>query len=242
MEDPILHRKEDDAKVRRPVGVLCMTALAVVWLLPSCGANPPVSSPSAETTSSADSAAEDKTIATTTAEEVPAAEGSALSASETTAAREPTFVPQPTASLPEPPAGMTVADLDYWAKVDSVRVFHTCSPPYKAVTLQKGTKEFDALLSLLQQIEGTYLGGSLEGLYGGFVPIFMYRGTTELDRITINVAGDASFSTDTQQENSLAGLINTYASLYSLPAALSKEIAGFLETLEYTEDITPRTK
>lgn len=114
---------------------------------------------------------------------------------------------------------------------------HTQSPPFKAVTLKKGTAEYDCLLTLLQRVEGTYLGISHEGLAGGFMPIFVCQGATQLDRICINTHGDAQFSTDTQQEMSKHGLATTYASLYAMSDDLRNEFIAFFEALEYTEEI-----
>ncbi len=143
----------------------------------------------------------------------------------------------PDTSVPDVPANLALKDLNYWEKADSFRVWHTQSPPFKAVTLKKGTEEYDTLLSLLQQVEGTYLGISHEGLAGGFVPIYVYQGATEVDRIRIAISDDARFSTETQQEDSRRGLVNKYASLYAMPEELSEKIKSFFETLEYTEDM-----
>ncbi len=143
----------------------------------------------------------------------------------------------PNTSVPGVPANLALKDLDYWEKADSFRVWHTQSPPFKAVTLKKGTEEYNTLLSLLQQVEGTYLGISHEGLAGGFMPIYVYQGATEVDRIRIAISDDARFSTDTQQEDSRKGLVSKYASLYTMPEELSEEIINFFESLEYTEDM-----
>ena len=89
----------------------------------------------------------------------------------------------------------------------------------------------------MQQVEGTYLGISHEGLAGGFMPIYVYQGATEVDRIRIAISDDARFSTETQQEDSRKGLVGKYASLYTMPEELSEEIVSFFETLEYTEDM-----
>ena len=143
----------------------------------------------------------------------------------------------PNTSVPGVPANLALKDLNYWEKADSFRVWHTQSPPFKAVTLKKGTEEYDTLFSLLRQVEGTYLGISHEGLAGGFMPIYVYQGATEVDRITIEVTDGVRFSTDTQQEDSRQGLVGKYASLYAMPEELSEEIVSFFESLEYTEDM-----
>ncbi len=143
----------------------------------------------------------------------------------------------PHTSVPDVPANLVLKDLNYWEKADSFRVWHTQSPPFKAVTLKKGTEEYDTLFSLLRQVEGTYLGISHEGLAGGFMPIYVYQGATEVDRITIEVTDGVRFSTDTQQEDSRQGLVGKYASLYAMPEELSEEIVSFFESLEYTEDM-----
>ncbi len=209
--------------MKKYIAVLCIILITMTLILTSCGANPSGSSSSEilnkeQTTSSVVLDVDNKTVTTpmTVTEESPS---------------------QSNTSLPSPPSNMALTDLNYWSKADSFRVLHTQSPPFKAVTLKKGTEEYDTLLSLLRQVDGTYLNISQEGLSGGFMPIYVYQGTTELDRISINIAGDARFSTDTQQEDSRQGLVNKYASLYAMSEELSEKIRYFLETLEYTEDI-----
>lgn len=185
---------------------------SVVLILASCRANPPIPS-------SPDNAG------SITGHDPTAGEGLGMEES------------SPDTSVPDVPANLALKDLNYWEKADSFRVWHTQSPPFKAVTLKKGTEEYDTLLSLLQQVEGTYLGISHEGLAGGFVPIYVYQGATEVDRIRIAISDDARFSTETQQEDSRRGLVNKYASLYAMPEELSEKIKSFFETLEYTEDM-----
>lgn len=185
---------------------------SVVLILASCRANPPIPS-------SPDNAG------SITGHDPTAGEGLGMEES------------SPNTSVPDVPANLALKDLNYWEKADSFRVCHTQSPPFKAVTLKKGTEEYDTLLSLLQQVEGTYLGISHEGLAGGFVPIYVYQGATEVDRIRIAISDDARFSTETQQEDSRRGLVNKYASLYAMPEELSEKIKSFFETLEYTEDM-----
>lgn len=171
-------------------------------------------------------------------------------AGKTTAAGEPSAAPtddretendtqptQPDDAPSVPPATMALEELPYWDKADRLRVFHTQSPPFAAVTLQKGTKEYETLLSLLKEVKGAYLGISHEGLYGGFDPIGVYQGETELDRIAVSVAGEDRFSTDTQTEKSKNGLVNRYASLYAMPKDVHDRLCAFLETLDYTEKI-----
>ena len=185
---------------------------SVVLILASCRANPPIPS-------SPDNAG------SITGHDPTAGEGLGMEES------------SPNTSVPDVPANLALKDLDYWEKADSFRVCHTQSPPFKAVTLKKGTEEYDTLLSLLRQVEGTYLGISHEGLAGGFMPIYVYQGATEVDRIRIAISDDARFSTETQQEDSRRGLVNKYASLYAMPEELSEKIVSFFETLEYTEDM-----
>ena len=185
---------------------------SVVLILVSCRANPPIPS-------SPDNAG------SITGHDPTAGEGLGMEES------------SPNTSVPDVSANLALKDLNYWEKADSFRVWHTQSPPFKAVTLKKGTEEYDTLLSLLQQVEGTYLGISHEGLAGGFMPIYVYQGATEVDRIRIAISDDARFSTETQQEDSRRGLVNKYASLYAMPEELSEKIKSFFETLEYTEDM-----
>ena len=185
---------------------------SVVLILASCRANPPIPS-------SPDNAG------SITGHDPTAGEGLGMEES------------SPNTSVPDVPANLALKDLDYWEKADSFRVWHTQSPPFKAVTLKKGTEEYNTLLSLLQQVEGTYLGISHEGLAGGFMPIYVYQGSTAVDRIRIAISDDARFSTETQQEDSRRGLVNKYASLYAMPEELSEKIKSFFETLEYTEDM-----
>lgn len=234
------------------VTVLFMFAATIV--LASCGANPSTPLSSEQSSSSAisnadkseDAASVDKertrTTTTTTTNEDTAITNNdnSITEQEQPDEEEPELEEpptQPNTSLLDPPASLALKDLNYWGKADTFRVCHTQSPPFKAATLKKGTEEYSTLLSLLQQAEGTYLGISHEGLAGGFMPIFVYQGTQEVDRITIEIAGGVRFSTDTQQEDSRQGLVNKYASLYAMPKELSEEIVSFLETLEYTEDI-----
>ena len=136
-----------------------------------------------------------------------------------------------------PLSHIKIAGLDYWPDADSFRIIHTESPPFKAITLKKGTEEYNTLLSFLLKIEGTYLETSQEGIYGGFIPIFVYQENTQLDRITIDITGNARFSTDKQQEDSKKGSFTQYPSLYSMSEELSKQIQAFFETLEYSENI-----
>lgn len=240
--------------MKKFVAVLCMFAATIV--LASCGVNPqtPLSSEQfsssdiSNASKSEDAAPVDKgstttttTTTTTTDEDTTiTSNDNSITEQEQPDEEELEREEPPTqlnTSLPDPPASLALKDLNYWEKADSFRVCHTQSPPFKAVTLKKGTEEYSTLLSLLQRVEGTYLGISHEGLAGGFMPIFVYQGTQEVDRITIEIAGGVRFSTDTQQEDSRQGLVNKYASLYAMPKELSEEIVSFLETLEYTEDM-----
>ena len=238
--------------MKKFVAVLCMFATTIV--LASCRVNPQTPLSSEQSSSSAisnadkreDEASMDKesttTTTTTTTDEETAITNNDnfITEQEPPAEEEPEMeepTTQPHTSLPDPPANLVLKDLNYWEKADSFRVWHTQSPPFKAVTLKKGTEEYNTLLSLLQRVEGTYLGISHEGLAGGFMPIFVYQGATEVDRITIEVTDGVRFSTDTQQEDSRQGLVGKYASLYAMPEELSEEIVSFFESLEYTEDM-----
>ena len=177
-----------------------LLAAATAVLSASCGAERPQPPESGQTQ-----------ITTT-------ADGAGAGAGKTTAAGEPSAAPtddretendtqptQPDDAPSVPPSAMALEELPYWDKADRLRVFHTQSPPFAAVTLQKGTKEYETLLSLLKEVKGTYLGISHEGLYGGFDPIGVYQGETELDRIAVSVAGEDRFSTHTQTEKSKTG-------------------------------------
>ena len=77
---------------------------------------------------------------------------------------------------PAAPESMALADLPYWEKADAFRISHTTSPPFKAATLHKGTKEYETLYALLQRTEGAYLHKTHKGLCGGFIPIFVCQG------------------------------------------------------------------
>lgn len=214
-----------------------LLAAAMAVLSASCGAERP--QPSSADGSDAESR---QTQITTTAD--------GAGAGKTTAAGEPsaaltddretendTQPTQPDDAPSVPPATMALEELPYWDKADRIRVFHTQSPPFAAVTLQKGTKEYETLLSLLKEVKGAYLGISHEGLYGGFDPIGVYQGETELDRIAVSVAGEDRFSTDTQTEKSKNGLVNRYASLYAMPKDVHDRLCAFLKTLDYTEKL-----
>lgn len=207
-----------------------LLAAAMAVLLASCGAERPQPPESGQTqiTTTADGAGAGKTTA--------AGEPSAAPTDdrETANGTQPT---QPDDAPSVPPATMALEELPYWDKADRIRVFHTQSPPFAAVTLQKGTKEYETLLSLLKEVKGAYLGISHEGLYGGFDPIGVYQGETELDRIAVSVAGEDRFSTDTQTEKSKNGLVNRYASLYAMPKDVHDRLCAFLKTLDYTEKI-----
>lgn len=207
-----------------------LLAAATAVLSASCGAERPQPSESGQTqiTTTADGAGAGKTTA--------AGEPSAAPTDdrETANGTQPT---QPDDAPSVPPATMALEELPYWDKADRIRVFHTQSPPFAAVTLQKGTKEYETLLSLLKEVKGAYLGISHEGLYGGFDPIGVYQGETELDRIAVSVAGEDRFSTDTQTEKSKNGLVNRYASLYAMPKDVHDRLCAFLKTLDYTEKI-----
>lgn len=207
-----------------------LLAAATAVLSASCGAERPQPSESGQTqiTTTADGAGAGKTTA--------AGEPSAAPTDdrETANGTQPT---QPDDVPSVPPATMALEELPYWDKADRIRVFHTQSPPFAAVTLQKGTKEYETLLSLLKEVKGAYLGISHEGLYGGFDPIGVYQGETELDRIAVSVAGEDRFSTDTQTEKSKNGLVNRYASLYAMPKDVHDRLCAFLKTLDYTEKI-----
>lgn len=207
-----------------------LLAAAMAVLSASCGAERPQPSESGQTqiTTTADGAGAGKTTA--------AGEPSAAPTDdrETENGTQPT---QPDDAPSVPPATMALEELPYWDKADRIRVFHTQSPPFAAVTLQKGTKEYETLLSLLKEVKGAYLGISHEGLYGGFDPIGVYQGETELDRIAVSVAGEDRFSTDTQTEKSKNGLVNRYASLYAMPKDVHDRLCAFLKTLDYTEKI-----
>lgn len=210
-----------------------LLAAAMAVLSASCGAERPQPPESGQTQ-----------ITTT-------ADGAGSGAGKTTAAGEPSAAPtddretendtqptQPDDAPSVPPATMALEELPYWDKADRIRVFHTQSPPFAAVTLQKGTKEYETLLSLLKEVKGAYLGISHEGLYGGFDSIGVYQGETELDRIAVSVAGEDRFSTDTQTEKSKNGLKkNRYASLYAMPKDVRDRLCAFLKTLDYTEKI-----
>lgn len=207
-----------------------LLAAAMAVLSASCGAERPQPPESGQTqiTTTADGAGAGKTTA--------AGEPSAAPTDdrETENDTQPT---QPDDAPSVPPATMALEELPYWDKADRIRVFHTQSPPFAAVTLQKGTKEYETLLSLLKEVKGAYLGISHEGLYGGFDPIGVYQGETELDRIAVSVAGEDRFSTDTQTEKSKNGLVNRYASLYAMPKDVHDRLCAFLKTLDYTEKI-----
>lgn len=208
-----------------------LLAAAMAVLSASCGAERPQPPESGQTqiTTTADGAGAGKTTA--------AGEPSATPTDdrETANGTQPT---QPDDVPSVPPATMALEELPYWDKADRLRVFHTQSPPFAAVTLQKGTKEYETLLSLLKEVKGTYLGISHEGLYGGFDPIGVYQGETELDRIAVSVAGEDRFSTHTQTEKSKNGLKeNRYASLYAMPKGVHDRLCAFLKTLDYTEKI-----
>lgn len=240
--------------MKKFVAVLCMFAATIV--LASCGVNPqtPLSSEQSSSSDisnaskSEDAAPVDKgstttttTTTTTTDEDTTiTSNDNSITEQEQPDEEELEREEPPTqlnTSLPDPPASLALKDLNYWEKADSFRVCHTQSPPFKAVTLKKGTEEYSTLLSLLQRVEGTYLGISHEGLAGGFMPIFVCQGTKEVDMIRIAISGGARFSTETQQEDSRKGLANKYASLYAMPEELSDEIVSFFESLEYTEDM-----
>ncbi len=207
-----------------------LLAAAMAVLSASCGAERPQPPESGQTqiTTTADGAGAGKTTA--------AGEPSAAPTDdrETENGTQPT---QPDDAPSVPPATMALEELPYWDKADRIRVFHTQSPPFAAVTLQKGTKEYETLLSLLKEVKGAYLGISHEGLYGGFDSIGVYQGETELDRIAVSVAGEDRFSTDTQTEKSKNGLVNRYASLYAMPKDVHDRLCAFLKTLDYTEKI-----
>ncbi len=218
-----------------------LLAAAMAVLSASCGAERP--QPSSADGSDAES--RQTQIATT-------ADGAGSGAGKTTAAGEPSAAPtddretengtqptQPDDAPSVPPAALALEELPYWDKADRIRVFHTQSPPFAAVTLQKGTKEYETLLSLLKEVKGAYLGISHEGLYGGFMSIDVYQGETKLDRISVEVArdGEDRFSTDTQTEKSKNGLVNRYASLYAMPKDVHDRLCAFLKTLDYTEKI-----
>lgn len=207
-----------------------LLAAAMAVLSASCGAERPQPPESGQTqiTTTADGAGAGKTTA--------AGEPSAAPTDdrETENGTQPT---QPDDAPSVPPAALALEELPYWDKADRIRVFHTQSPPFAAVTLQKGTKEYETLLSLLKEVKGAYLGISHEGLYGGFDPIGVYQGETELDRIAVSVAGEDRFSTDTQTEKSKNGLVNRYASLYAMPKDVHDRLCAFLKTLDYTEKI-----
>lgn len=207
-----------------------LLAAAMAVLSASCGAERPQPPESGQTqiTTTADGAGAGKTTA--------AGEPSAAPTDdrETENDTQPT---QPDDAPSVPPATMALEELPYWDKADRIRVFHTQSPPFAAVTLQKGTKEYETLLSLLKEVKGAYLGISHEGLYGGFDSIGVYQGETELDRIAVSVAGEDRFSTDTQTEKSKNGLVNRYASLYAMPKDVHDRLCAFLKTLDYTEKI-----
>lgn len=230
---------------------ICVIAVAVfysVLVLASChthGAN--TSSKAATDPDKTDSAittdAASETVATaaktTVSEEESQSATTSDSAAVTTAPGKTDT--QTTVSLPKPPARMALADLDYWSRADTLRICHTQSPPFKAVTLKKGTKEYEKILSLLRQAEGGYWGTS-QGLAGGFMPVYVYQGITQLDRISISVDSNrnAQFQTDTQQEVSrVEGAVGPYTSIYTMSESLSKEINEFFESLEYTEDLNP---
>ena len=207
-----------------------LLAAAMAVLSVSCGAERPQPPESGQTqiTTTADGAGAGKTTA--------AGEPSAAPTDdrETANGTQPT---QPDDAPSVPPATMALEELPYWDKADRIRVFHTQSPPFAAVTLQKGTKEYETLLSLLKEVKGAYLGISHEGLYGGFMSIDVYQGETKLDRIAVSVAGEDRFSTDTQTEKSKNGLVNRYASLYAMPKDVHDRLCAFLKTLDYTEKI-----
>lgn len=216
-------------QAKRILAFLLAAAMAV--LSASCGAERPQPPESGQTqiTTTADGAGAGKTTA--------AGEPSAAPTDdrETANGTQPT---QPDDAPSVPPATMALEELPYWAKADRIRVFHTQSPPFAAVTLQKGTKEYETLLSLLKEVKGAYLGISHEGLYGGFMSIGVYQGETELDRIAVSVAGEDRFSTHTQTEKSKNGLKeNRYASLYAMPKGVHDRLCAFLKTLDYTEKI-----
>lgn len=207
-----------------------LLAAAMAVLSTSCGAERPQPPESGQTqiTTTADGAGAGKTTA---AGEPSAAPTDDRETENDTQPTQPDDVPS------VPPATMALEELPYWDKADRIRVFHTQSPPFAAVTLQKGTKEYETLLSLLKEVKGAYLGISHEGLYGGFDPIGVYQGETELDRIAVSVAGEDRFSTDTQTEKSKNGLVNRYASLYAMPKDVHDRLCAFLKTLDYTEKI-----
>ena len=207
-----------------------LLAAAMAVLSASCGAERPQPPESGQTqiTTTADGAGAGKTTATGEPSAAPTDDR------ETENGTQPT---QPDDAPSVPPATMALEELPYWDKADRIRVFHTQSPPFAAVTLQKGTKEYETLLSLLKEVKGAYLGISHEGLYGGFDSIGVYQGETELDRIAVSVAGEDRFSTDTQTEKSKNGLVNRYASLYAMPKDVHDRLCAFLETLDYTEKI-----
>lgn len=207
-----------------------LLAAAMAVLSASCGAERPQPSESGQTqiTTTADGAGAGKTTAAGEPSATPTDERETANGTQPT---QPDDVPS------VPPATMALEELPYWAKADRIRVFHTQSPPFAAVTLQKGTKEYETLLSLLKKVKGAYLGISHEGLYGGFDSIGVYQGETELDRIAVSVAGEDRFSTDTQTEKSKNGLVNRYASLYAMPKDVHDRLCAFLETLDYTEKI-----
>ena len=215
-------------QAKRILAFLLAAAMAV--LSASCGAERPQPPESGQTqiTTTADGAGAGKTTA--------AGEPSATPTDDRETAND-TQPTQPDDVPSVPPATMALEELPYWDKADRIRVFHTQSPPFAAVTLQKGTKEYETLLSLLKEVKGAYLGISHEGLYGGFDPIGVYQGETELDRIAVSVAGEDRFSTDTQTEKSKNGLVNRYASLYAMPKDVHDRLCAFLKTLDYTEKI-----
>ena len=228
--------------MKKLVSFLCAAVFSSALLLTSCDTNGTASStaavsgqsrpaPVVTTGGEEDAATTGEQDAATTAAPGPAG-------NETTPAKTDT---QTTVSLPKPPARIALADLDYWSRADALRICHTQSPPYKAVTLKKGSKEYEKILSLLRRAEGGYWGTS-QGLAGGFMPVYVYQGTTQLDRISISTGSNrnAQFQTDTQQESSrVESVVRPYTSIYTMSESLCKEINEFFESLEYTEDLHP---
>lgn len=137
-------------------------------------------------------------------------------------------------TITTPPDTLMLSNYD-WSKVDAFRIKHTQGPPFKAVTLTKGTVEYQELLTIFKKVEGTYYGIS-EGIYGGYSPIFLYQNNTQIDRIQMSYNLEMPcFSTDLQKSVSKTNG-NFYPDLYKIDTAIFSELNAFLEKLDYSEN------
>lgn len=208
--------------MKKTTRIFCATILLCSTLfLSACDQQPQTNDPTDPTTvSSADA------TTTTTTTTAPADKTDPVTTSTKPAA---------VATRPLTPTNrLSLTELGY-DRADSVRVCQRKSAPFRAVTLKKGSAEYEQLFALLNQVQGTYADRSMQGIYGPTYLLQINNGDTRLDELSI--APTELWFGSSQQQEAGENVETTYPSLYTMDEELHAKLMDFFDSLTYTEGL-----